>query len=381
MFTAYTEELDDADDAVAELLEQIDFEELGAHTVGLITCSYDFIESGIVDELVEKLPFDLVGMSTMASASCGVFAKYRLMLNVLTADDVQFSTAVTGPLDTGNLDEEIQLAYERALSGLPDKPVFIIGFFPLLRSLGGEDMVIALDAASGQTPIWGSIGSGDDMSYSTCRTIFNSTIDQAVLALIAVSGEVEPEFILTSIPDNHIRNYKGLITSSEGSHLKTVDNIPTLDYIRELGVILNPNDYTTVPLLLDNDDGSRPVALAIYSMNDDGSIVCGGRMPEGAYLSLGMIDHEGILETAATSLREILEAAEQRSVALLLPCVTRYIMLSPQQDSEMLAAIGALDGVVPYALGYSGGEVCPMRRADGSWVNRFHNFSFSACVL
>jgi hypothetical protein len=103
-------------------------------------------------------------------------------------------------------------------------------------------------------------------------------------------------------------------------------------------------------------------------------------MPEGAYLSLGRIDTEGILETADIGLKKIL-AAKQRNAALLLPCVTRYIMLSPRQDDEMQSVIDALDGVAPYALGYSGGEVCPMRKADGTWVNRFHNFSFSACVL
>jgi hypothetical protein len=173
MFTAYTEELDDAEDAVAELFEQIDFDALGENSVGLVTCSYDFIESGVLDELVEKLPFDLVGMSTMASASCGVAAKYRLMLNVLTGDDVHFSGAITGQLDNENLEAEINGAYGRALSGLSEKPVFIIGFFPLLRSLGGEDMVITLDDISGQTPVWGSISSGDDMSYESCRTIFN----------------------------------------------------------------------------------------------------------------------------------------------------------------------------------------------------------------
>jgi hypothetical protein len=38
------------------------------------------------------------------------------------------------------------------------------------------------------------------------------------------------------------------------------------------------------------------------------------------------------------------------------------------------------DGV-PYMLGYSGGEVCPVPDESQKLRNRFHNFTFSICAF
>jgi hypothetical protein len=118
----------------------------------------------------------------------------------------------------------------------------------------------------------------------------------------------------------------------------------------------------------------------MYAFRDDGSVLCGGTVPEGALLSLGEIDAQGILETASESLDKLL-ALPGKTVFLPLPCITRYIMLAPRQEDEMLEVIDRFEGVFPYQLGYSGGELCPTKDEDGSWHNRFHNFTFTACAL
>ena len=96
---------------------------------------------------------------------------------------------------------------------------------------------------------------------------------------------------------------------------------------------------------------------------------------------MGSINAEGIFESAEAGLAQVL-AKKDRQATLLLPCVTRYIMLSPDQESELRLIQETLaDGTHPFMMGYSGGEICPMPGPDGKLHNRFHNYTFCACLL
>ena len=71
MLTAFTEEADDVEFAVSEILEQLNLDGLLAGSVGIIHCHADFIDGGVVAALGERLPFDVVGCSTSSGSSSG----------------------------------------------------------------------------------------------------------------------------------------------------------------------------------------------------------------------------------------------------------------------------------------------------------------------
>ena len=78
MLTACTEELDEVGEAVSEILEQLDLENnLLNNSVGLIFCDPEFIASGVVAAVSQKLPFDTVGVTTRAGATRGVVSSIR----------------------------------------------------------------------------------------------------------------------------------------------------------------------------------------------------------------------------------------------------------------------------------------------------------------
>jgi hypothetical protein len=366
--------------ALEEILGQLDVGGLKANSLGILYCHMDFIEGGIAEHIARELPFDVIGMTSMASASLATEGLYRLSLAVLTSDDVHFTTASTPPLTVDGYQQAITTSWRDAAMRATAVPRFIIGYLPFARGVSGQDLLTAFDEASGHIPLWGSIASGTDMTYSDCYTIHNGTIGQVGAVFALVEGAVEPEFVVTSIPERNISERKAMVTKSHGCVLNEINDMPALDYIEQLGIIFNRGDQTTVPLMIDYRDGSQPVALGMYAFLEDRSILCGGLVPEGALLSVGEIDAQGILETAQESL-DTLCSLTDKSGFLLLPCVTRFIMLAPRQEDEMLATINRLEGVIPYQLGYSGGELCPVRAEDGSWYNRFHNFTFAACAL
>jgi hypothetical protein len=132
--------------------------------------------------------------------------------------------------------------------------------------------------------------------------------------------------------------------------------------------------------MVDYGDGSKPVALAIYGMNADGSALLGGEAPQGAAFSLGEIDYEGIIETARLSLEQALKTGKKDGL-LMLPCVSRYLMLAPRSEDEMKLVMELTGDALPHTLFYSGGEICPIRDRDGKLHNHHHNYTFSACVF
>jgi hypothetical protein len=378
--TASTEEVDEPAVALRELLDQLGPEELKASSLGILYCYTDFIESGVAEYVARELPFDVIGMSTMASASRADKGLYRMALAVLTSDDVRFTTATTSPLSTTDYQQAIADAWREASARAEAPARFAIGFFPFLNDIAGQELLDAFDAASHQTPIWGSIASGSDMTYIDCYTIHNDVVTQQNAVFALIEGAVDPEFVITSIPERNIYEHKAIITKSHGCILNEINDMPALDYMRSLGIIFNQGDQTTIPLMVDYRDGSQPAALGMYAFLDDGSVLCGASMPQGALLSLGEIDPPGILETAQTSLDKLL-ALTDKGGFLLLPCVTRFVMLAPRQENEMANVIERLKNTLPYQLGYSGGEFCPVKVEDGSWRNRFHNFTFTACAF
>ncbi|MDR2393850.1 MAG: hypothetical protein LBD93_06825 [Treponema sp.] len=79
--SAYTFEIDEVAIAVSEILAQLDVEHsLYAHSVGLMTCYEEFIETRVIKAISDALPFDVIGCSTMANASAGELEEMMLCL-------------------------------------------------------------------------------------------------------------------------------------------------------------------------------------------------------------------------------------------------------------------------------------------------------------
>lgn len=381
MYTARTSEIDEIDEAVAELVSQIDLSALKKHSGGLIFCHIDFIESGVTEALSKALPFDVIGMTSMVGADEHGFGLYDLTLTVLTSDEVSFEVGMTNNIDNENYQQEVDALYEEMRSRVDEDPNLIITFMPYIRDVAGYEVLAAMDEACGGIPLWGSITNNIDFNYETVQTLCKGKALRKGLAMMFLNGPIQPEFIVSSIPERNIANNRALITKSEGAILSEINDLPLLEYLANMGLVVNKQNITTTPLMVYYDEATEPVALGFYTLFDDGSVLAGGAMPPGTSIAVGSIDTQGIIESAEAGIKQILEY-EDRQVTLVLPCVTRYIMLSPDQQAELrlieekLAKTGK-----PFMMGYSGGEISPMPGADGKLRNRFHNYTFCACVM
>ena len=381
MYTARTSEIDEIEEAIDEIMDQIDLSLLKKHSGGLLYCHRDFIESGVVEAVCKELPFDVIGMTSMAAADEHGYGKYDLTLTVLTSDDVSFAGGMTNSIDSNNLKDEMGELYQSLCEKSGSEPSLIFTFMPHMNNVAGCEVVAALDEVCNGIPMWGSLTNSDNFNYETVQTIGNGESLATGVAMLLVCGPINPKFFIHSIPERNIANARVMVTKSIGTRLYEINDQPVMEYLSKIGLVITEENVTTSPVMVYYENAEKPVALGFYSIFEDGSVLTGGEMPEGTQISIGSIDAPGIFETAEAGLSNIL-ACEDRSVTLLLPCITRYIMLSPDQEAELKLIEEKLANTgKPFSMAYSGGEISPLAGPDGKLHNQFHNYTFCACVL
>lgn len=382
LLNAWTLELDDTETAVSEILGQLELEKNArTNSVGFLTCSYDFVETGIVKAVCDALPFDVVGCTTLTNANNRETGTMLLCLTVLTADDCRFTTALSGSLPD-DLEGAVNSAAQQAKSDLEQPAEMALAFLPMI-GIGGEIMLSALDNALEGAPIFGTLACDfDTANYKNSFVIHKGECYKDCLSFLLISGNVRPRFVVASTSEHNLKKQQAVITSSHGSTLLTVNNLTARDYFESIGLTTGKgiDAMSSIPFVVDYGDGSQPVARAIYNLNEDGSAICGGVMPEGGTLFIGRMDVEDVLKTAETSLEKLLEADDVNGI-ILFPCLGRNMILAVDPLAEIDVVNKTINDKVPWHLAYSGGECCPVSAADGRAVNRFHNFTFIGCAI
>ena len=383
LLNAWTMDPDDTEEVIQEILEQLDLEnEALTNSVGLLTCSFDFVESGMVKAICEALPFDVIGCTTLMNANNEESGSILLCLTVFTADDCCFSACVSDAIGS-DIDAEISAVAEKAKANLDGEPKMSIALFPMF-GVGGELMLNALDRALDGGPIFGTVACDQDTAeYSNTYIIFNGECYRDRLSFFLISGNVNPRFVVAATSEQNLRRQQAVITSSEGCIISEINNIPARNYFESIGMSAGKGveGMSSVPFVVDYGDGSQPVARAIFGLNEDGSAVCGGYMPEGSTLYIGRMDEEDILLTAETSTKELLEKEDINGI-IFFPCLGRNMVLVADPFHEIDVVRSVVADKVPWHLAYSAGECCPVYNTNNDDVtNRFHNFTFIGCAL
>lgn len=383
VLTAYTTEIDEVDVAVEEILGQLDLDHnMGTQSVGIVSCYTEYLQSGVVRALAERLPFDILGITTLANGTAEQMGTLQLCLTVITGDAIQVSTAYSAPLTLDTLDETVHATFAKAAQKLPEKPVMAFAFLPLLPTVAGELIFQKLDKESGNIPIFGALACDDTIEFSECVAFRGDEADRQSMAIALISGDIHPRFFVTSVSDNRIQRQKAVITKSEGYVLHEVNGTPIVEYMESLG--LNEqnglNATRALPFMIDYNDGSKPVARAILQITPSGEVICCGMMPENTTLGIASIDYTEVMKTAQKAASEVLTGDDIHGV-LMFSCVVRSYVIGADVLAEIDTIKQVIGDSVPYTVSYCGGELCPMYMPEGDAVNRFHNFTIVACVL
>ncbi|MDL2314093.1 FIST C-terminal domain-containing protein [Desulfovibrio sp. OttesenSCG-928-C14] len=380
---AHTHELDEVEDAVAEILEQLDLDnKLLKNSVGILSCYAEFIDTGVVESLCAALPFDVVGVTSLASSiGADAIGVEILTLCVLTSDDVAFTTVLTESLEKDQ-ETPIQDAWNKASAATPQPPALLLTYAPMLNHVGGEKLVVQINEKSGGVPLFGTMFCAHTYDFKDAYVIHNGKSYKDRLTLTLVSGPVEPEFFFISIEGGGALTQKAVITASSGNILQSVNGIPAVDYLASLGLTAESGlqGSVAIPFLVDYGDGTRPVCRGLFMLTEEGYAICGGDVPQGSYLSTSNLDYAEVMRTAQEVLDSVF-ASGKKDALLIVSCQSRSLVLGMDALAEAQYLHQKLDGHMPCHLMYSGGEICPSPTREGELKNRFHNFSLVACAL
>jgi hypothetical protein len=383
MFTAYTTEVDDVDEAIAEIFAQLDLNSLSSNSVGIVACCPDFVDSGILEVLSEKLPFDFVGATTMASASNNEYNMYGLSLTVLSSDSIGFQTSFSEHIEADAYKEPLSAAYQDAFEKRVGVPSLILAYLPLIPQLAGTFLLNHLDGICGDTPIFGTVSGDVSMTMQNCYTFRGAQRGKQNAAFILFYGDVSPRFITSSLPEKNVGKQTAIVTESVGNIVKKVNGVKLSEYLRSIGI--QPRLESGIGaiqelFMVDYGNAAERVALRVFTVLENGDAIFNDVMPQGASIAIGHVSRESVIESAQDALRQILDGGDMNGV-LIYPCMSRYLFLSPNREIEMQTVRECLRGKVPYSLSYSGGELCPIYTGGGKMQNHIHGDTFTACVF
>ena len=377
-YVAITREIDDVEAAVDEILKALDIENnLLKNSLGIISCFSEFAETGVLKAVCDRLPFDCIG-ATSCLCSCGHETDQIIFtITVLTSDVCTFDTVVI-PIDT-DYENTINNTLSKKLEQHDEKPALFLSYFPLLKTIGGDQLLSAIDKTSDGIPLFGTVCIDHNMDYSTASTLHNGVPHQEAVVLGLIFGQLNCSFEVASIDEDKIRKQKAVITESKGNILLGVNGKTATEYLNEIGIseAEMKAGLGIIPLVIDHKDGTRPVARAVFGLTPDGYAICGGAMPVGTTLALGRISSPDVISTTEKALIPLIESD---GVILSYSCVARYFSMGLDNLAEA-EKMSSIVGDMNYLLTYSGGEICPLPDKNGVLKNYFHNFTNVFCKL
>lgn len=382
-YSAYTYEIDDAKQAVQEILEQLNIEgNTARYSVGIVSCFAEFIDSGVIKELCHRLPFPVVGTTTIANSSNSIVGETMLNILVLTSDDVEISVGLSDSIN----DEEpsvLNSVYEKASSSLSGKPDFMLTYAPLIYNVSLDFYVDTFNEISEQVPNFGTLAVDHTEDYSEAQVIFSGEAYTDRCAVVLMHGDIKPKFYIGNVSKERVFSEKGAVTASQGNLLKMVNGAPVLEYLQSLGLEADENGVVTgintFPLIVDYNDGSLPIARAMIAITPEGYAVCGGKISEGATLSIGAFDPDEIRNTAERIIETALKENPNSSF-IIYSCVGRYFA----QGDDLLREAECISQKMKeakYMFAYAGGEISPVYTRDNNTSNRSHNISIVICAV
>jgi hypothetical protein len=385
MLTAHTSEIDFPDDALAEISEQLDLENnLLQNAVGIVHCGYGFAESGFIRMLCDKLPFEVVGTTTISCASGGEYDANLFSLTVLTGDDISFSVVRSEPLSKDFVEEPIGAACRRAAAASSEKPAMILAYMPLDAAIGTSRMLSGITSSCDGAVVFGSLPCDGTSDYRESYVILNGETFSDAAVLVFLYGDVRPRFFIENVNRaEDMQEQQGVITESDGCLLKSVNNMPFLDYIADIGIspdVLRGLKIFPVPFKVNYNEGTKSLIRVLHSVTPEGHAVFAGDMPLGGSFCLQRFDYGNVMETIE-HMAHTLSSLEDVSGVMLYSCIGRSLLLGLSSSDEMRALTEILDGKMPFHFSYAGGELCPLEDENHVLMSHSHSYSLVACVF
>ncbi|MDR0948871.1 MAG: FIST C-terminal domain-containing protein [Lachnospiraceae bacterium] len=389
VFTATTIEIDNVESAVSSIQSSLEEQgEIGTNALGLITCHYEFVMSGVVEALRKVLPFPIAGYTSSTVATSPVpkgqplseaEGDLCLTLTVLWGEGIWFETATTEPVA---IDKDIASLCRPIFAGR-EKPALVWTFAPNVGIVSGDLLTSAVTEQTDGAPVFGGFAVDDSPTFT--ENCFVITPDGEFLdrvGFVLLYGDVHPLFYKASISEKRIFDRWFMITEANGNEVISINDRSSLDFLALIGItkeMVKSAVLTNIVLAIQEDDLSY-FPRQIINLSEHDTLILGGTVENGTRFRVGGFDKLDMLESAQQATQNAFEHSHEKAFALALSCASRFVLLGSESLDEVHMVREAMAGM-PFMMGYAGGEICPSVRKDGSFYNRFQNGAFVLCVI
>ncbi|MDL2210456.1 FIST C-terminal domain-containing protein [Desulfovibrio sp. OttesenSCG-928-O18] len=381
----------DAEDTADYLLTQLEAIELCANSCALVFAEPEdeCLEClGILHKKRPDIPF--IGATSLAQLSPKGYSRLGMTMLVLTADDCWFGLAGTDHLGE-NGPEKIKKVYAEALAQLGGKqPEGAFVFSSLTKSYTEQEKLALLDELIGHKPVIGGIAS-DEFKFAEKRVFVNGSILDDGYAVILIAGKFKPVVAVGGVPDKGLPRYR--ITGSDGPVLKSIDDTPILEFLKNNDVNLESSEgLLFAPFSAvqgDSDENGQPVCRPLIDIDrEQGTALSYVNMPQGSMVSFQIISAEDLKRTVEDAAQKVMDtiaassADYEYSSVFCITCAGRHVVLAFEREYEADIAKKYFGNSMQYAGFYAFTEIGPTRiDADGYASNHSHNLSVIFCAF
>ncbi|MBQ9572583.1 MAG: FIST C-terminal domain-containing protein [Acidaminococcaceae bacterium] len=390
----YTEEIDDLQEAVQDLFAQTEGFVLKKNSLAVLFTEEDTDYQELYNLLAENWKFPVIGCTAMAmllgkQGYCGT----GISVLLLTADDCEFAAGMTDDLTKGNYESQIADKIKELKGSLSSGIKLVICYGGMVtdeQDVAGDDIVAAIDKASGGAPLFGGLAA-DGFNFNGFRVFCNGKVKQSGQVMVLVSGNIEPKFVYANSIENRASFFYE-VTESKSNQVIRLGNGSFIDALKREDMQVSKTDvlgdYILSPFVLTihqpNGD-SVEVARNLSVLNQETGAGCFlGAIPEGSTLSIGIINRSDVQKSVNSSIDKILLEIKEHGYKTLLctSCCARFLALASNINAEVEAYTGRVPEGVSLAGLYSYGEYCPVRgNKTGEFYNMFHNFTFAILAI
>lgn len=275
----------------------------------------------------------------------------------LEKSKIQF---VTSQISHASESRNIGLSLSR---NLPKEGLKLGLIFSLGHNINGTELLEGLlENFPANTPLSGGLAA-DGSRFEKTYVLANASPSADSVILIGFYGN---DLICRTGSFGGWSNFGPIrkITKSRGNVLYELDGKPALElYKKYLGDEANylPASALRFPLnIFPEDLSSAPVVRTILSINEkENSLTFAGNMPTGYSCSLMTASFENLVEGASEASKMINYFNKENSIALLISCVGRKLVLGQRTSEEIDAVrekLGPFTGLIGF---YSYGEIAP----------------------
>lgn len=261
------------------------------------------------------------------------------------ADSYQFGTKLAAEL------EQVQL-----------KLVLVFSDGQLIN---GSELIDGISSSLSPSVLVTGGLAGDQDRFSETTVWHNEKVESGLVVLVAFYGE------RLRMGHGHMGGWKSFgpireITQSDKNVLKKIDNKPALDlyktmlgdYAAEL-----PSSALLFPLSIQLPGQEQTVVRTILNINeDDKSMVFAGNVPMGAKCQLMRANYEDLVDGAEQASENAMQmlGTQKPSLALLISCVGRRLVLNQRVEEELEIVADILPKDCARTGFYSYGELSPV---------------------